>query len=190
MALRADKPIIERLFTSDEFEQLPEFDERYELIDGRLREKEVPGFQHAIIADRIKDAIRDFDRSGELGLAAREASVRLGPKNTPLPDLSFWKAGRVPALTKGAAPRPDLIVEVLSPRDIETKRRWEEVQTKIRKYQIAGVQIIWVVNPRKKTVEVYHYGQIEPVDELGLDDQLDGEEVIPGFTLPVRALFD
>jgi Uma2 family endonuclease len=66
----------------------------------------------------------------------------------------------------------------------------EDVYKKVRSYQSSGVPIVWVINPRKLSVEVYHHNQIEPVEELGLDGQLEGSDVIPGFTMPVKALFE
>ncbi|MBA2447501.1 MAG: Uma2 family endonuclease, partial [Chloroflexi bacterium] len=50
-----------------------------------------------------------------------------------------------------------------------------------------GVRLVFVVNPRRRTVAVHRSGQ--PVRILGLDDVLDGEDVVPGWTLAVRDLF-
>lgn len=190
MALPAKTFNFEKIYTSEEFEALPEFDERFELIDGRLVEKPMPNSEHLLIVHIIQRAIDRFDPDEQLGMALPEASVKLSPRNTPMPDLAFWIASRKPKRSKSATERPDLAIEILSPHDVETKKRFREVQDKIRKYQIAGVKIIWVVNPQNKTVEVYHPDQIEPVQVLGIGEQLDGEKVIPNFTLPVAALFD
>ncbi len=190
MALPAQKAELERLYTSDEFEALPEFDERYELIDGRLVEKSMPGFEHGLIADILKETLRDFDPDRKLGLMLQEVSTRLDTKNTPLPDLSFWTTARMPKRTQGAAPFPDLAVEILSPHDLASRKRREEVQDKIRKYQAAGVRLVWVVNPREKTVETYYPDQVGPVQTLGIADELDGADVLPGFKMAVAKLFE
>jgi Uma2 family endonuclease len=190
MALPARPSDFERIYTSDEFETLPEFDARYELLDGRLVEKPMPGIEHGLIADIIRDALRDFDRDRKLGLMLQEVSTRLDQKDTPLPDLSFWKAGRVPNRTPGAGPKPDLAIEILSPRDIASKKRRDNVQAKIRKYQASGVSIVWVINPRRKTVEVYHPDRPEPVEILDQSGTLTAGDVIPGFSLEVSKLFE
>jgi Uma2 family endonuclease len=190
MALPARPSDFERIYTSDEFETLPEFDERYELLDGRLVEKPMPGIEHGTIARRIIKAYDQFDPDEKLGLFLWEVNTRLDQKNSPLPDLSFWKAGRVPNRTPGAGPKPDLAVEILSPRDIASKRRREDVQDKIRKYQSFGVSIVWVINPRRKIVEVYHPDQAAPVQILDQSSTLDGEAVIPDFKLDVSKLFE
>jgi Uma2 family endonuclease len=60
---------------------------------------------------------------------------------------------------------------------------------KIRLYQAGGVKIIWIINPMHKQCEVYAPGQLSPQATLGIADELDGLAVIPGFRMPVKALF-
>ena len=77
---------------------------------------------------------------------------------------------------------PDLVVEVRSPYD-----RPGEIARKPALYQRAGVPLVWWVDPDRKTVSVHRLGQ--PAVEVGEGDELDGEEVIPGFRLPVTEIF-
>lgn len=127
----------------------------------------------------------------KLGVMWPGTSVKLGPGNTPIPDLAFVTARRIPKKRSKKALDivPDLVVEVHSPRDLASQNRYEEAQIKIRVYQAVGVRIVWAVNPRSQIVEVYHPGQLGPVSVLGVNDVLDGEEVIPGFSLPVKQHF-
>lgn len=63
---------------------------------------------------------------------------------------------------------------------------------KVGKLVEAGVPIVWVINPEKEVVEVYHAAQgyvAGPVRVLGVGDELDGDDVIPGFHMPVAQLF-
>src|SRR3569832_116354 len=92
MAMRARNLDFERTYTVDEFEELAEFGDRYDLIDGRLVKRPVPGAEHSYIFDIIRDAIKYFDPERLLGYSLQEASVRLVPKNAPTPDISYWKA--------------------------------------------------------------------------------------------------
>jgi Uma2 family endonuclease len=77
---------------------------------------------------------------------------------------------------------PDLAVEVISPRD-----RAGEVAAKVRKYLTAGARMVVVIDPPKRTVVVHqsHAGVLI----LNEADTLDGGDVVPGWTLPVRDLF-
>ena len=51
-----------------------------------------------------------------------------------------------------------------------------------------GVVLVWVVHPESRTIEVHQDGV--PVVTLTENDTLDGSPVLPGFTLPVREVFE
>ena len=77
---------------------------------------------------------------------------------------------------------PDAAVEIISPGD-----RVYEVDAKVQEWLDAGAKLVWVFNPRQRTVTVYKPG-VNPVI-LTTQDTLDGQDVIPGFRLPVTSLF-
>ncbi|MEO8395216.1 MAG: Uma2 family endonuclease [Chloroflexota bacterium] len=76
---------------------------------------------------------------------------------------------------------PDLAVEVVSPTDREPA-----IRRKLAIYAEAGV-LVWLVRPRQQTVEVYAPDQ--PVEIVGIDGTLVGSDLLPDFTLAVRAIF-
>jgi Uma2 family endonuclease len=71
---------------------------------------------------------------------------------------------------------------VISPHDLYT-----EVDEKVAEWLEHGTRLVFVVNPRRRTVAVHRPGQ--PVSVLCADDVIDGEDVVPGWTLSVRELF-
>ena len=79
---------------------------------------------------------------------------------------------------------PDIAVEVLSPSD-----RWRDVQDKIDAYMDAGTPLLWIVDPRRQTATVYRPGQ-PPLTLRDLDDVLDGADVLPGFGVTLREVFE
>jgi len=179
-----------RTYTAEEFEKLPEFNGRYELLDGKLVEKTMPGYEHSWIALIIIKLYLEFDPKMKLGTMLQEASTKLGPKNVPQPDVSFWQASRRPnPRTKEAGPRPGLAIEIWSPSDLESVTALKEARDKVIRYLAAGVPLVWAINPGNQTVEVYHIGQLEP-QTLTLNDTLAGEEIIPGFALLIQKLFE
>ena len=111
-----------------------------------------------------------------------------------LPMLPNWSAG--PTLPSSAAGRlsggelpkghvripPDLAIEVVSPNDLAS-----DLDEKVEDYQKAGVELVWVIQPESRTVSVYRSDG--SVSRLHQDDELSGEEVIPGFRCQVRSLF-
>jgi Uma2 family endonuclease len=107
------------------------------------------------------------------------------PDKVRLPDLVFIRKERLtPELgTAGfISVPPDLVVEVLSPSDVSY-----EVDRRVQDYLSAGVKLVWVVHPQSRSVHVYRPGGQGVI--LSERDELDGEEVLPGFRLPVREIF-
>lgn len=177
-----------RTYTVEEFEALPEFDDNYELLDGKLIEKPMPGDDHGRIIEDLSNYLVEYGIR-KLGRKWSQTSFDLGEGWVPMPDLAFVIAGRVPPTSDGAVKAiPDLVVEVWSPHDLDSQKRNEEARAKIKRYQEAGVRIIWAINPRNRTVLVYHPNGL--VATLSEQDELDGEDVIPGFRLKVANLLD
>jgi Uma2 family endonuclease len=100
-----------------------------------------------------------------------------------IPDAAFISARKQPQPShESYNPNPpDLVIEVLSPSN--TAR---EMRIKIVNYLRVGA-VVWVVDPGLQQIEVYVPGQAPRV--LGINDTLDGGEVLPGFTLALREIF-
>jgi len=58
-----------------------------------------------------------------------------------------------------------------------------EVDEKVRMWLDAGTAMVWVVNPRWKNVTVYR--SVTDIKTLTQNDELDGEDVVPGFRCPI-----
>ena len=58
---------------------------------------------------------------------------------------------------------------------------------KVRGWLEFGVQTVWVVDPRTRSVEVHAPGC--PIRELGADDELNGGDALPGLVSRVAAFF-
>ncbi len=190
MALPARAIEKTRFYTDHEFENMPEFHERYELIEGRLVKKPMPGEEHAQIANFIKEQYTLFDPNKKLGTMFIDLSTNLGPNDTPIPDVAFWTAERKPKRSKGAAPIPDLAIEVLSVHDTDSQKRRDEAIGKVRRYQAAGVRAGWVIDPKARRVEIYRPGQLAPMEILTENTTLENEEMLPGFKIKLSELFD
>jgi Uma2 family endonuclease len=89
-------------------------------------------------------------------------------------------AGDVKSYWPGA---PDLAVEVVSPHD-----RYPEVDAKVAEWLTHGTRMVLVVNPRRRVVAVHRPQRAGR--ELTETDVLDGEDIVPGWTLPVRDIFE
>ncbi len=180
----------DQLYTAQDFELMPQFNEGYELVDGRLLLKDMPNPEHSLIARIVTRAYDRFDPNEQSGRMLQEISVKLNVKNTPAPDVAFWKADRKPSRSQTAADPPDLAIEIWSPHDLDTTKRQQAARDKVRRYLEAGVPLVWAINPANQTVEVYRLGQPQPAQVLSINDALDGENLIPGFRLELKLLFE
>jgi Uma2 family endonuclease len=157
-----------------------------ELVDGTLVEKPM-GYEESEIAATIIILVGSFVRRHKLGIVTGpDGSIRLFPGLVRIPDVAFASWDWFPGRTRPRAPiphlAPDLVVEVLSKSNTKG-----EMNRKLREYFEAGVQLVWIVDPRKRTVRV-HTAVDQSVVFSG-DQSLDGGAALPGFVLPLNELF-
>jgi Uma2 family endonuclease len=162
-----------------------ERDRLCELVDGTLVEKPV-GYDEAIIATNLTIRLgAHVERTDAGALSGADSTLRMSSSGrVRLPDVAFvskerlpQKRGRVPTLA------PDLAVEVLSETNTAA-----EMEQKLREYFGSGTRLVWIIDPPTRTVAVYHAAG-RPSRVLVESDALEGEEVIPGFAMPVTDLF-
>ncbi|CAN5664223.1 Uma2 family endonuclease [soil metagenome] len=175
--------------TIENLEQLPESESRFELIRGELIPMPPAGFDHGDIALAIGTALRIYAREHQLGrVAGAETGYVLSedPDIMLAPDASFVLTERLPPRDERRRflrLAPDLAVEVVSPNDSASY-----VQSKVKEYLEASVRLVWIVDPETQSVTIYDSSG--GVRFLGIDDQLDGADVLPGFSVPIAEIFD
>ena len=146
------------------------------------------GREHGVIANWLAYLLTSYNVEHPLGVvsAAETGFVLARDPDTALgPDVAFVRTERLPQGTDESRlwpVTPDLAVEVYSPGD-----QADEMAIKVGAYLDAGVQLVWVVYPKRHNVVEYAPGGQERI--LGDDDTLDGGEVLPGFSHPVRDLW-
>ncbi len=178
---------IPKIWTEESLEQLAsETDKQYELVNGEPKEKESEGMEHSYIAATLTGELRTHVKLKKLGVILESSgSFRMLAGNIRKPDVSFVIKERItekrPSFTafEGA---PDLAIEVISPTDI-----WWEIMQKLDEYFSSGCRLVWLISPLDQRVLVYRQEQRSQILELG--DLLNGEEVVPGFSMPVADLF-
>jgi Uma2 family endonuclease len=174
--------------TAEELLRLNLSDRRTELVRGRLVVREPAGYLHGDVALRVATVVANHVRENGLGrVFAAETGFKLttNPDTVRAPDVAFIRRERLPdPPPRGFAElAPDLVVEVLSPDD-----RPGEVLAKIGDWLTAGVALVWVVDPVRRAARVYRADGTEAVLPVG--DALDGEQVVPGLSVPLHTLFD
>jgi len=177
------------LMTAEELLRLPEDEWRYELVDGRLVRMSPTGREHGRVAMTLLRAIDRFVEEQRLGEVLQgETGFWISSEGQPdtvlAPDIAFTRRERVPGIDVKGFPRlaPDLVVEVVPPSQGRA-----EMRAKARRWLEAGVQLVWIVLPGLERVEVWRQGELDRV--LTRDDELSGEDVLPGFGFPIEQLF-
>jgi Uma2 family endonuclease len=175
--------------TADELWRRPDDGLRHELVRGELTVMTPAGGEHGDIALAVGALLRAHVMARGLGRALGAETgfiIFRNPDTVRAPDAAFISKDRIPSggLPKGYIPGvPDLAVEVLSPGDAQV-----EVEEKIDQWLQAGTAMVWIVNPRARTVTVHRKGRDPRI--LRENDVLSGEEVCPGFSVQVGEFFE
>lgn len=177
------------LMTADELLRLPAEGWRYELVQGVLHQLPLRTEEHGAIAANILIALGVYVHAHKLGYVYTAGTGFLlgtNPDTVLAPSCGFVCRARVEAtggLLHSYRPgAPDLTVEVIS-RDA----RYLDVTERVEDWLEAGARLVWVVDPRGQRIKVHQPDQ--PPVKLTIADQLDGGDVIPGWTLPVQDVF-
>lgn len=177
----------QKLITGEELIELGGLG-RSELVEGRIVKMSPTGNEHGTIEGNFFHYLSNFVRREKLGkVQVGEVGIYIqrDPDTVRGADVLFISTERYAQQTSSGFLHvaPDLVVEILSPHD-----RWNDVMTKLREYFEIGVRLVWVADPQGQIV--YAYRAITEVTEYLADDTLSGEEVLPGFSVPVSQLFE
>ncbi len=161
----------------------------FELANGHLVEKDV-SLLSSYLAGRFFGRANNHVEARKLGWCLPDnTSIQCyqeEPNRVRKPDFLFVKAGRLTQADFNEDGHlrivPDAVAEVVSPNDDAY-----EVRRKVEEYLRAGVRLVWVVWPTEKLVDIYRLDGSQA--KVSGDQELEGEDVIPGFKLKLADLF-
>lgn len=174
--------------TAEELLRMPDDGFRYELVRGELVKMPLACAEHGYITMQVGGRLAQYVEIKKLGTvyaAGTGFQIAFNPDTVRAPDVSFLRRQRKEGIgnMEGYWPGPpDLAVEVISPSDT-----YVEVMAKVLDWLDAGTLMVVVVNPRRETVTVYR--SRTDIAILTKDEELDGKDVVPGWTLPIADLF-
>lgn len=163
----------------------------YEIVNGERVEIPHMGLYAGSIANVLAFLMNQFAFPRKLGFAFVETLFQLLPgRPNRRPDVAFVARERwaEPPYAVGEDPAawnviPNAAIEVISPSNVA-----DSVETKLLDYFEAGVELVWVIYPRQQRIYVYETPANARV--LGINDELEGGTVLPGFRLKVADLFN
>ncbi|HEU4594952.1 MAG TPA: Uma2 family endonuclease, partial [Pyrinomonadaceae bacterium] len=179
--------------TADELLAMPPRDAhgndcRLALIRGEVKTMSPTGLTHGILCANIATELSIFVRRNRLGIICGAETgflVERDPDTVVGADVAFISRKHLEGVEnreKFVPFAPDLAVEVLSPSNTVN-----EMDEKVALYFAAGSRLVWIVNPKRRTVAVYRSAVEARI--LGEQETLDGGEVLPGFSYKLSDLF-
>lgn len=175
--------------TTGELLAMPDDGFRYELVRGELRKMVPAGQFHGEYSMNVGISLGAYAKANRLGKTYSSDTgfvLATDPDHVRVPDVAFIsnarlnEIGQSDAFAQGA---PDVAVEVISPTD-----RYTDVEEKVADWLAAGTISVIVVDPRRRTVKVHR--SLADAVLLADDDVLEVGEVVPGWRLPVRDIFE
>ena len=175
------------LLTIEEFDELPDDGTQMELVRGHVVREPPAGFDHSAIGIDLAAILRLFVKERGLGkVVGADAGFVLfdEPPTVRAPDVAFVVQNRLAFDPDRFAPlAPDLAVEIVSPSNTLS-----EIHAKVTDYLEFGTRLVWVVEPRTRSVTIYR--SREEIRLLAGDEEIDGEDVLPGFRTSLPEFFD
>lgn len=177
--------IAHKLLTAAEFAAL-DIDAPVELVRGEVIEMPRPNSWHGVVCANVAYQLNRWaDETGSCCVLSNDPGVitERNPDTVRGPDVCYIRSERLPrGMPEGFLPfSPDLVVEVLSPSE-----RWQDVIAKIDEYFTAGTQEVWVVDPALRQLQQH---RTVPPPVVSRNDDLVTSPLLPGFSVPVSALF-
>ena len=144
---------------------------------------------HGEYASNINISLGGYVKANHLGktyIADTGYILATDPDHVLAPDLAFIsndilsEIGESDGFAQGA---PDVAVEIISPND-----RYTDVEEKVEDWLNAGCGAVIVVNPRRRTANLHR----SPTDMTTLteSDTLELDDIVPGWRMPVKDIFE
>ena len=190
----ATKPDVQtKSITEEEYLALGS-DVNAEIIDGELVIMSPNKGEHGHLEARISGFLLNFTGARKLGRVFSDTTAFIlrenpgqGLKDSRVPDVSYVSYERLPLdaiLKELLHVAPNLAVEVISPSE-----KTRDMIAKTEFYLEYGVEQVWLVFPDDQEIRV-----CTPAHPLGkaysMADTLTGGDLLPGFSIPIRAIFD
>lgn len=173
-----------------EFYEWLQDDVKAEFINGEVIMHSPVKRRHLRASKRLFRLMYDYIETNDLGEVDTEKALVALTRNDYEPDICFWRKEVADEFDDDMMlhPAPDLVVEILSKSTAKRDRG-----VKFEDYAAHGVREYWLVDPIRQTVEQFRLDEefmaFDAVGNYHLTDTLTAL-TLPGFSIPVRAIFE
>ncbi|HLS09293.1 Uma2 family endonuclease [Lentibacillus sp.] len=175
---RPKKPVInEPGWTVDDYYQLPEDDNQYEIVNGILELKPSPSTTHQRVSHRLERTLTDSCENDYI-IIDSPIDVILSDFETRQPDILMIHRSREYIIEEHAiAGPPDLVVEILSPNSANRDRIMKK-----ESYAAFRVPEYWIVDYKNEAIEQYTLGPDQT--KYNLMNVFEADDIVTSDFLP------
>ncbi len=162
-------------------------DQKAEFINGEVIVQSPAKLQHTIASQNLFILLNLYVSAHNLGYVGHEKVLIALTRNDYEPDIVYFRPekAQIFAAAQMKFPAPDLVVEVLSPSTASYDRG-----IKFEDYAAHHIEEYWMIDPDAGIVEQYVLQDEGYHLHIKTNTGTISSVVIPGFTIPVRAIFD
>lgn len=178
-----DRP---KLYSAEDLAAMPEGDMKRELVRGEIIEMSPSGRSHGKLSFHLAELfiLRSKAReTGEITIEGPGYILSRDPDTVRASDLGYISKERLKGVSNEGyySAAPDLAIEIASPND-----KGLEIREKVQEYLQAGTQLVVVIYPKLRLIDMYTSSGATTVYS---DGALDFGPVLPDFTLQVKDIF-
>jgi Uma2 family endonuclease len=177
------------MLTVADLELMPDDFNRYELMEGEIVVSPPSGLTHQRALGNLLTILNNFLAKNPIGEVFTAPGVTFDQHNSVIPDITYLSHARLAEIVardhiEGA---PELMIEFVSPGSKNARR---DRVLKRNVYGKQGVQEYWIIDPAKRTVEIYRLrtNALEHVMSLSDEDKIT-TPLLPSLALPVGSIF-
>ena len=170
-----------------------QFDERVELIKGKIFKMSTPNRVHQEISSFMHVSLANFLKGQQCNVYSAPFDVRIPRRSKDDKEIITVVQPDICVICdksildyRGCLGAPDIVVEILSPSNnvVELKNKYEI-------YEEAGIKEYWVVSPQDKTFLIYTLtaGHYQP-SRIMVAGDVAHSAVLEGFSLDLMEMFD
>jgi Uma2 family endonuclease len=176
-----------KVYTFQDYLDLPNDGKRYEIIEGELIMSPAPFTIHQQVSLNIVVELASFIRKTKAGkIFYAPTDIILNDLNVVQPDILFISRENLQIIKdKNIKGVPDLIIEIVSPAT-----GYYDLSGKKDLYEKFGVPEYWIVDPMKQRVEIY----LNFEHKFELHQRLDkkgilNSDILKGFEIELDTIF-
>ena len=157
---------------------------KYEWLNGEIAKFKRMDYTQFYIVRNLRNLFEQLRSLGHLsGILMPEGDIFFG-KNHRRPDVAYLTDEQVDRTAYGENQVPQFVIEVISSND-----QLNAVADKMGNYRSAGVQVVWLILPNRREVQVFAGEKLKRMSVCTEDDICSAAPALPAFEMTANEIF-